>query len=94
MPRLKVYEPAVYCIHVHGALDQSWVDYFGDMAIHTEIGPEEHGVATLTGQVQDQSALLGVLNRLVDMGCPLLLVEYIPRQNSENLEEYEESKNV
>ena len=90
MPRLKVYEPAVYRIYVHGALDQSWVDYFGDMAIHTEIGPGEHGVATLTGQVQDQSALLGMLNRLVDMGLPLLLVQYIPIQISENPEEQEE----
>jgi len=77
VPKLKVYEPATYRIHVHGSLDQSWVDYFGD---------EEHGVATLTGQVQDQSALLGMLNRLVDMGLPLLLVQYIPIQISENPE--------
>ena len=83
MPKLKVYEPATYRIHVHGALDQSWVDYFGNMAIHTEIDLEEHDAATLTGQVQDQAALLGMLNRLVDLGCPLLLVEYIPEEKSQ-----------
>lgn len=42
--------------------------------------------STLTGQVQDQAALLGMLNRLVDMGLPLLLVQYIPNHISENLE--------
>jgi hypothetical protein len=78
VPKLKVYEPATYRIHVHGALDPSWVDYFGEMVIHTEIDLEEHGIATLTGQVQDQAALLGMLNHLVDMGLPLLLVQYIP----------------
>ena len=46
MPKLKVYESATYRIHIQGALDQDWVDYFGDMAIQTEIDPEEHGVAT------------------------------------------------
>jgi hypothetical protein len=32
-------------------------------------------VTTLTGEVRDQAALLGVLNALYDMGCPLLKVE-------------------
>ena len=90
MPKLKVYESATFRIHVQGALDQSWSNYYADMAIHTEIDPEEHAVATLTGQVQDQAALLGVLNRLVDMGLSLLLVQYIPDQISETLEEREE----
>lgn len=88
--KLKVHESATYRIHVQGALDQSWFDYCACMAIHTEIGPDEHAVTTLIGQVQDQSALLGVLNRLGDMGLPLLMVQYIPTQISETLEEREE----
>jgi hypothetical protein len=87
VPKLKVYEAATFCIQVQGALDQSWSNYYAGMAIHTEIDSEEHAVVTLTGQVQDQAALLGMLNRLVDMGLPLLLVQYIPEKISENLEE-------
>jgi hypothetical protein len=29
----------------------------------------------LTGELRDQAALMGVLNALYDMGCPLLKVE-------------------
>ena len=90
MPKLKVYEPATYHIHVHGALDQSWADYFGDMTIQTEIENEEHADATITGLVQDQAALLGLLTRLVDMGLPLLLVQHVPNHMAENLGEQEE----
>ena len=87
MSELKVYESATFRIHVQGELDKNWSNYYADMAIHTEIDLEEHAVATLTGQVQDQAALLGVLTRLVDMGLPLLLVQYIPNQTAGNLEE-------
>ena len=94
MSELKVFNKGRYRIRVLGTPGPEWSEYYGDMLISEEVGSGEHPIALLTGQVQDQSALLGVLNRLVDMGCPLLLVEYIPRQNSENLEEYEESINV
>jgi hypothetical protein len=44
----------------------------------------------MTGQFHDQSALLGVISRLVDLGLPLLMVQYIPDQISETLEERED----
>jgi hypothetical protein len=84
---LKVFNKGRYHIRVQGTPGPEWSEYYGDMLVSEEVGSGEHPTALLTGQVQDQSALLGVLNRLVDMGCPLLLVEYIPIQNSENLEE-------
>ncbi|MCK4898238.1 MAG: hypothetical protein KAS38_05650 [Anaerolineales bacterium] len=90
MSELKVFNEGKYRIRVQGTPDPEWSEYYGNMLISTEIDPEEHAVATLTGQVQDQAALLGVLNRLVDMGLPLLLVQYIPDQISETLEEREE----
>ena len=51
-------------------LDQST----GEMAI--TMGPQGQGqVTTLTGELPDQAALMGVLSPLYDMGFPLLKVE-------------------
>ena len=89
-PKLKVHETATYRIHVQGAIDQSWADYYGDMIIHMGVEPDEYPVTKMTGQFHDQSALLGVISRLVDLGLPLLMVQYIPDQISEIFEEKED----
>jgi len=89
-PKLRVHESATYRIHVQGAIDQSWVDYYGDMIIHMGVEPDEYPVTKMTGQFHDQSALLGVISRLVDLGLPLLMVQYIPEQISETLEARED----
>ena len=88
--KLRVHEPATYRIHVQGAIDQSWADYYGDMIIHMGIEPDEYPVTKMTGQFHDQSALLGVISRFVDLGLPLLMVQYIPDQISEAFEERED----
>lgn len=90
LTKLRVHEPATYRIHVQGAIDQSWADYFGDMIIHMEIDPDEYPVTTMTGQFHDQSALLGVISHLVDLGLPLLMMQYIPDQISGVFEKREE----
>ncbi len=90
LTKLRVHEPATYRIHVQGAIDQSWADYFGDMIIHMEIDPDEYLVTTMTGQFHDQSALLGVISHLVDLGLPLLMMQYIPDQISGVFEKREE----
>jgi hypothetical protein len=89
-PKLKVHEAATYRIHVQGTIDQNWVDYYGDMIIHMGVEPDENPVTRMTGQFHDQSALLGVISRLVDLGLPLLMVEYVPDQISETFEERED----
>ena len=66
--KLKVHEPATYRIYVQGELDKSWSDYFGDMVFHIEVDPDEFPLTTMTGQFHDQSALLGVISQLVDLG--------------------------
>jgi hypothetical protein len=86
-PKLRVYEPATYHIHVQGSIDQSWADYYGDMIVHMEVEPDEYPVTKMTGQFHDQSALLGVISRLIDLGLPLLMVQYIPDQISKPVEE-------
>jgi len=69
--------PAVYRITIWGFLGEDWSDRLGSMTI-TNSQPTERAVeTTLFGQLTDQSALMGVLNTLYDMGYSLLLVERV-----------------
>jgi len=57
-------------IRVKGHIDRDWSDCFGGLNIkHTE-----RGETILTGSVRDQSALLGVLNRLSGLGLQIISV--------------------
>ena len=76
--RLALYEPAYYRIRVQGTVDESYSQILGHMAIQVGRDAAQHPVTTLSGQVRDQSALLGVLNYLLDRGFSLLLVEHVP----------------
>ena len=82
-----MHEPANYRIRVQGALDESYCDLSGGMRIRVEYELAKHPVTTLTGQLLDQAALMGLLNSLYDRRLPLLLVEYVPEEISEALEE-------
>jgi hypothetical protein len=70
-------KPAIYRIRVRGTLDKQWSDYSRGMTIEHESDPHHHAVTILMGRLVDQSALVGVLISLHDMGCPILLVERI-----------------
>jgi hypothetical protein len=77
-------EPATYRICVLGTLDKKWSDYCGGMTIEHNVVLDQYPMSTLTGQLIDQSALIGVINSLYDFGYTLILVEcvkagYIPR---------------
>ena len=73
--KLTVYERATYRIQVQGVVDESWSDYYDGMTIQAKIEPDQPTVTTLTGQLLDQAALMGVLNRLYGLCLPLLSVE-------------------
>ena len=74
-PCVSMIEPATYRISIMGTLDKNWSDYCGGMAIEHERDPHHHAVTILTGRLADQSALVGILNSLHDIGCPILSVE-------------------
>lgn len=63
---------SIYRIKVKGVLDESWSDWFDALTII-----DQKKETLLTGQVQDQAALHGLLARIRDLGLPLLLVEQI-----------------
>ncbi len=74
---VSLLEPAVYRIRIQGILDKSWSDYCGGITIEHEGDPKGYAMTILMGRVADQSALIGVLNSLYDMGYPILSVEYL-----------------
>lgn len=64
-------EAAFYEIRVQGMLDESWSEWLGGL----EIRPLDSGETVLAGLVRDQSALHGLLNKIRDLGMPLLFVK-------------------
>jgi hypothetical protein len=61
--------PGRYEIHVDGALDDHWADWFGGLQV-TRDGTE----TVISGLLADQPALHGLLARLRDLGLPLISV--------------------
>jgi hypothetical protein len=62
--------PLIYQIRVQTHLDEAWSIWFEGFTITRE----EDGTTLLTGQVVDQAALHGILERIRDLGVPLLSV--------------------
>ncbi len=60
-----------YEIRIAGHLDTRWAAWFEGMSLTH--APD--GTTTLTGIVADQSALHGLLQKLRDIGVPLLSVQ-------------------
>jgi hypothetical protein len=67
-------EPATYQVHVKGVVDVAWASYWFEGFAVTHL---PHGESVLTGQVADQSALLGLLARIRDLGLPILSVRKV-----------------
>ena len=63
-------KPEVYQVRVKGGLDTEWSEWFDGFAVT----PQSNGETLLTGVVADQSALYGLLNKIRDLGLPLLSV--------------------
>ena len=76
-PGVSVLAPARYRISIQGTLDKNWSTYCGGMTIEHENDPKRGAMTILAGRLADQSALVGVLNSLHDIGCPILSVEYM-----------------
>jgi len=69
--------PAVYTIHLQGYLDNSWSDRLSGMSIETLKDENDYPVTTMSGELLDQAALMGVLNCVYNLGLSLLSVECI-----------------
>jgi hypothetical protein len=60
-------------IHVKGHLDESWSDWLEGL----EVNLSDNGETILSGQITDQAALMGILNKLYRLNLTLLSVNEI-----------------
>ncbi len=63
-------QPEVYEIVVYGHLDQDWSDWLEGLTVFQK----NNGETLLTGPIIDQAALHGILNKIQDLGLPLISV--------------------
>ena len=66
-----------YRILINGTLDAGWSNRLGGMTISAARLAGGTPTTTLIGELADQSALVGVLNTLHDLGIPLVAMERI-----------------
>jgi hypothetical protein len=60
----------IYQIRIEGQLGEQWSDWFEGLVITLE----ENSDTFLTGEVDDQAALFGLLRKIRDLGIPLVSV--------------------
>jgi len=63
-----------YEIQLQGLISQRWIDWFGNMQVTAEQSLAQEPLTTVIVDVVDQSALLGLLQKLHNLGYPLLQV--------------------
>ena len=71
-------QPQVYEIRFEGHLSSYHALVFEGLEMVQEPG----GETVLTGQIRDQAALHGVLNRIRDLGVPLLSVKRVSQDEA------------
>jgi hypothetical protein len=72
---ISVDQPIEYAIEIQGRLEERWSRWFDDMNITFKSETCGPTVTVLSGLVADQAALHGLLNRIRDLGIPLLSVQ-------------------
>jgi hypothetical protein len=71
-------DPVRYEIRITGALDGRWATWFDGMTLRAD----GDGATVIAGPVADQAALHGLLQRVRDLGIPLVSVTAIDPDSS------------
>jgi hypothetical protein len=66
-------EAGRYEIRVKGHLDSRWTAWFDGLSV----GAESDGTTVISGPVVDQAALHGLLQKVRDVGLPLISVTQV-----------------
>ena len=74
-----LHESGWYEIRLDGRLDPRWATRFDGMTL-----TYDDGTTVLEGLVADQAALHGVLQRLRDLGLPLVSLTRVPAERLAN----------
>lgn len=67
-------DPGRYEIRVKGHLDTRWAAWFDGLTV----SHDSDGTTIIRGPVADQAALHGLLQKVRDLGLPLISVNHIP----------------
>ena len=76
-PEFRFQKPAMYKIKVHGELNENWSERLQGMQINVDRSQGKKPVSLLIGQIDDQSALSGVLNALYEFNMTILSVRML-----------------
>lgn len=74
--------PAAYQITVQGRIVSGWSDRLEGMTISHLILDDGTTFTVLTGDLNDQAALSGVLNTIYELHMPLIAVNKLPFNSS------------
>ena len=72
------YRPSVYRIRIQGHLGQKWTDWFDGLSITVL-----EGDTLLTGPLDDQAALHGLMKKIRDLGMTLVSINRIEMPGEE-----------
>ena len=78
-PRDARTEDGRYEIRLRGHLETRWAAWFDGMTL----SHDRDGSTVLSGPVADQAALHGLLQKVRDIGLPLVAVTYVESDDSE-----------
>jgi hypothetical protein len=78
--------PMFYQVRIRGLLDSRWSDWFDGMTVSAT----GNGDTLLTGPIEDQAALHGLLKKVRDGGMPLISVTCV-ENDTENMKGEKES---
>jgi hypothetical protein len=75
--KITLDQSATYCIRVQGKLGENRASYFDGMDIVILAVADNNPITMLTGELPDQAAVQGVLQKLYNLGFPLISAEKI-----------------
>ena len=73
--------PSIYKIKVFGDLNQTFSERIGGMQLNVDRSHKEGPISVLIGQINDQSALSGVLNTLYNSQLTIISVAMLKEPN-------------
>ena len=76
-------DPATYQIQIQGRLTAAWSERLEGMTIRESAPGSSPAVTTLSGELPDQAALVGVLNQLYAMRVAVLSVNRVEKDKQQ-----------
>lgn len=66
-----------YEIKVYGQIDDTWLSWFGEVKVHTEVLADNNQVTIFSDVIMDQAGLVGLIRRLHGLGFVLISIRQV-----------------